>query len=143
MKSSIFPIWETSNFDHSSFLYQYKCILAEEWYDADTPRVLIDLGFNNWQVGPIKGGNFRGIPIRLARINAWEVSGKEKERGILARDFCRSIIKPQDSFTIYTYKDETGKYGRLLVDVKVKYEGKDTCLNDLLVTLGHAIYQDY
>jgi micrococcal nuclease len=60
-------------------LYHYRAVIAEV-YDGDTVTADVDLGFSVW---------LRGERLRLARINAPEVRGDEKESGLAARDFLR------------------------------------------------------
>lgn len=115
-------------------MYHYDAIVRSV-YDGDTIRVDISLGFGLW---------LYDIPLRLARINTPEVRGKEKEKGILVRDYVRSLIfeKPIEVVTIKTSsgKDQTGKYGRYLAEVMF-FKGEfnvPTNLNDHLLELGYA-----
>ena len=96
-------------------------------YDADTIRVDIDLGFRTWKVNE---------QLRLARINAPEVRGEEKEKGIAARNALRELI---DGKEIRIETEKTGKYGRYIAEIE--FEGKN--INDWLVESGHAKYKDY
>lgn len=112
----------------TSFLYWYNVEVLSV-YDADTITVSVDLGFH------LSKSNLK---IRLARINAWERTGAEKEKGMTAREFLVNRLEGQ-KVTVNTMKDKTGKYGRMLADV---YIGT-SCINDELVKLGHARYQEY
>ena len=113
--------------------YIYKAVVTSV-YDGDTCTVDIDLGLRTW---------IKGEKIRLNRINAPEVRGAEKEAGIKARDFLRTIILDAD-IILQTFKDSKGKYGRYLGEIWAKHEsGGYYNVNDLLVEQGYAIYQDY
>jgi micrococcal nuclease len=124
------------NFIHpwKPFMYHYKAEVLSI-YDADTITVRIDLGFTNTT----------DKVLRLARINAWELRLEEREDGLKARDWLRSVIPPGTDIMVKTVKDKTGKYGRYLADI---YSYDEECdkfvnLNDELVTMGHAIYKEY
>lgn len=63
-------------------LYHYKA-KVESVYDGDTCTVDIDLGLHTW---------INREKIRLNRINAPELRGNEKDKGLKSRDFLRSLI---------------------------------------------------
>ena len=116
-------------------MYEYRARLTQgrlhPVYDADTVRLTVDPGF---------GLTFNLGSCRLFGINAPEMRGQEREKGILARDFVRDILGAQDAFTIHTIKDKKGKYGRYLVKI---YLDDGTYLNDLIVSEGHAVAREY
>jgi micrococcal nuclease len=103
-------------------------------YDADTCTVDIDLGLGIW---------LRKQKLRFFGINAPEMRGPERPKGILARDFCRQLIDKK-RIIIQTLDDGKGKYGRLLAIIWVE-QAEDEWLNvnELLVEQGHAIAKDY
>ena len=110
--------------------YRYDRVEVLAVYHADTITVMVDLGFKI----SVK------MKLRLARINAWEVRGEEKERGLLAKAFLKNQIYTFSEYIrIETFKDATGKYGRMLAELYVR----DRNINDLLVEKGHGKYQDY
>ncbi len=113
-------------------LYFYKAHVNSV-YDGDTCRLDIDLGLHTW---------VRDERVRLYRINAPELRGDERERGLAARDYLRGLILGKDVL-IETYKDKKGKYGRYLVDIWLEQDGRFDNVNDLLVQAGHAEYRDY
>lgn len=76
--------------------------------------------------------------VRLFRINTPEVRGKEREEGLISRDWLRDKILGKD-VVLHTHKDKKGKYGRWIADVYLN----DECLNDSLVAEGLAEYKDY
>ncbi len=103
-------------------------------YDADTMALDVDLGFGIW----LPMGN-----VRLFGIDAYEVRGDEKIKGIPARDWVREQIKPGDTFTIKTVMDSKGKYGRFLVHIYLDRHTEDFSLNDELVKEEFAVYKEY
>lgn len=58
-------------------LYHYKAKIVEV-YDGDTCTIDIDLGLHTW---------IKGEKIRLTRINAPELRGTERTKGLKSRDF--------------------------------------------------------
>ena len=114
-------------------LYHYKAKVTSV-YDGDTCTVDIDLGLHTW---------IAGEKIRLNRINAPEVRGSERAKGLKSRDFLRSKIEGNEVF-IQTIKDKKGKYGRYLGEIWFEEtEGNFININDLLVTEGFAKYHKY
>jgi len=114
-------------------LYHYKAIVTSV-YDGDTSTVDIDLGLNTW---------IRNERLRLNRINAPELTGKDKPEGLKSRDFLKTKIQGKE-ITIETIKDRKEKYGRYLAEVWLEEKkGKFININDLLVTEGFAKYQKY
>ena len=118
-------------------LYRYQAVVKSV-YDGDTCTVDIDLGLGNW----IHGEN-----LRLYRINAPEVRGRERPQGLISRDFLRSQIN-RKKVIIQTVKgkarDKKGKFGRYLADIWLKDEsGSWINVNDLLVKKGYAAYKEY
>jgi len=102
-------------------------------YDGDTCRVDIDLGLGIW---------IRNEKLRLMRINAPEMTGPDKARGIPSRDFLRGLIDGRE-IIIETVKDRRGKYGRYLAEIWIEQDGVWSNVNDALVAAGHAVYQEY
>ncbi len=114
-------------------LYHYKAIVTSV-YDGDTCTVDIDLGLSAW---------IRGEKLRLNRINAPELTGKDKPEGVKSRDFLKAKIQGKE-ITIETIKDRREKYGRYLAEVWLEEKkGKFVNINDLMVTEGFAKYQKY
>lgn len=127
------------------YVYQAEVVSA---YDADTVTVAVDLGFSL---------TFE-MRLRLYGIDAWEVRGSERERGLIARDRLRELVADQELIfrSVRDGNRVTGKYGRYLavlylpnsaictmvVSVSCDEPGF-TNLNVLLVTEGHAEFVDY
>lgn len=109
-------------------MYQYRATVVSV-YDADTVTVDVDLGFNIW---------VKGEKVRLARINAPEVRGKERPQGLVSRDWLRERLLNKDVI-IETKKDKKGKFGRYIVEIHLD----GVCINDQLVQEGLAEYKEY
>ena len=106
--------------ENSLYFYKAKVLGV---YDADTITCEVDLGF---KIKVVK-------KIRLAGINAPEVRGDQREVGLKARDYLRSLIDSKN-ILLKTSKDKVGKYGRLLGTII--FENRN--INDLLVEEGYA-----
>lgn len=114
-------------------LYHYKAKIVEV-YDGETCTIDIDLGLHTW---------IKGEKIRLNRINAPELRGTERTKGLKSRDFLRLLILDKEVF-IETIKDKKEKYGRYLADVWLEDDkGKFININDEIVKNGFAKYQKY
>ncbi len=112
-----------------SQLYHYRAKVVSV-YDGDTCRVDLDLGFGVW---------IRREKIRLARINAPELRGSERPRGLEARDYLRKLVLNKN-IILQTLKDRKGKYGRYLGELWLEQDGRWINVNDLLVKEGLAGY---
>ena len=112
-----------------SKLYFYKAHVTSV-YDGDTCTVDIDLGLHAW---------LHDEKIRLARIDAPELRGEEREQGLKSRDYLRELILNKDIF-LETIKDKKGKYGRYLGEI---WMAENQCeyinINDKLVNEGYAV----
>lgn len=112
-------------------LYHYSCTLVKV-IDADSLFVLIDLGFKTY----IKR------TLRLARINSPEVSTQE---GKLAKEYVTNILNSDVSIAFTSTKLDS--YGRSIAEVYLSNIKtpllQPICLNDSLVTIGHAVYKAY
>ena len=85
-------------------IYQYRAHVASV-YDGDTFRADVDLGFFTW----IKNEQFR-----LARLNAPEVRGDERDQGLISRDRLRDLILDRD---VIIETEKKGKFGRYIAEV--------------------------
>jgi micrococcal nuclease len=115
-------------------LYHYKAIVTSV-YDGDTFTVDIDFGLSAW---------IRGEKLRLNRINAPELRGDERAKGLLSLDFLKGKIEGKE-ITIETIKDRRDlKYGRYLAEIWLEEKkSKFVKINDLMVKEGFAKYQKY
>ncbi len=109
-------------------LYHYSAHVVSV-YDGDTIRVDIDLGLRTW---------IHEEKIRLARINAPELRGAEKAKGIESRDFLQNLILDKD-IVLQTQKDRQGKYGRYLGEIWLEMNGDWVNINDLMLKNGMAV----
>ena len=98
-------------------MYEYR-FKVNRVVDGDTVDGTIDLGF----------GIFTKKRIRLSGINAPETRTRDKEekaRGKEAKQRLRQLLlhgqKQAEGLVITTTLDKTGKYGRVLGDIKYKY----------------------
>ena len=99
--------------------YLYKAFVTGV-YDGDTITVDIDLGF--WTT-------IRKQKIRLHGINAPEIRGENREKGIQSKKWLESMILGK-SIILESIKDKSEKYGRLLgiihLETKSINEGIET-----------------
>lgn len=112
----------------NNFLYYYTAKVTDV-YDGDTVTVDISLGFD------IVLSNQK---IRLYGINAPELKGHERKKGIISRDWLKGKILNKE-VVLYSHKDSKGKYGRWLGTII--FENKN--MNDELVNKGLAEYASY
>jgi micrococcal nuclease len=110
-------------------MYEYKGVIAKI-VDADTLDIKVDLGF---QITVHER-------FRIARIDAWEVRGKEREKGLVAKAYVEGVMPIGTEVVIVTNKDK-GKYGRYIAEIFFGIESAN--LSDELVRLGHAEYVKY
>ncbi|MEJ5306463.1 MAG: thermonuclease family protein [Ignavibacteria bacterium] len=113
-------------------LYHYRAVVVGV-YDGDTINVNIDLGLSTW---------INNEKLRLARINAPEIKGKERAKGLKSRDFLRDLLMNK-KVIIQTIKDRKEKYGRYLAEIWLEENGKFINVNDLMVQKKLAVYKKY
>ncbi len=114
-------------------LYHYKAVVTGV-YDGDTITVNIDLGLNTW---------INNEKIRLVRIDAPELRGSSRNKGLKSRDFLRELLLNKQVL-LQTIKDKKEKYGRYLAEVWLETPaGKFLNVNDLMVEKKHAVYKKY
>jgi len=112
------------NFDeHLNKTFSYKAQITEV-YDGDTVTCNIQLGMDVV---------LSDQKIRLFGIAAPEITGSDKERGKLAKEFLKQHVQSQ-TVDLYTIKDKKEKYGRWL-GILVK---DGVVINKLLIDSGHA-----
>lgn len=110
-------------------LYVYRANVVSV-YDGDTVKLDIDLGLNVW---------IHKSSVRLYGIDAPEIKGKERPKGIKARDRLRYLVDGKEVI-IRTHKDRTGKYGRYLVEIyTIGKDGRLININEQLVKEKHAV----
>ena len=121
------------------YAFVYKCKLKSVT-DGDTIRLkTIDLGFSVQLHN--KAVRINGIDTPESRINIrrYPERAKEKELGLLAKQKLKEWLV--GDITIRSYG--TDKYGRVLADIFIQdKEGKEICVNQQLITEGHAYVYD-
>lgn len=113
-------------------LYHYRATVAGV-YDGDTIYVNIDLGLSTW---------IHNEKLRLARINAPEIKGKERAKGLKSKNYLQDLILNK-KVIIQTIKDRKEKYGRYLAEIWIEENGKFINVNDLMVEKKLAVYKKY
>lgn len=116
-------------------LYYYVAQVTNV-YDGDTMTVDLDLGLGVWR---------HGQTIRLWKINAPELKGAERDRGLAVRDLVREQVLNK-SVLVRTILDKRGadrseKFGRLLGEVLIPNadpRAEPVNLNELLLAQGLA-----
>ena len=106
--------------------------------DGDTIDALIDVGFDIWFKKRIR---FKGIDTWESRTRDLE----EKKRGLEAKKRTQELLEEVSSKSGYfrLRSHGVGKYGRVLADIFIKdKEGKEICINQQLITEGHAYFYD-
>ena len=109
-------------------MYEYKCKMVKV-VDGDTVDVDIDLGFGVWM---------RDQRIRLYGIDTPESrtsDDQEKVYGLAAKDFVVKWTNAGD-LTLKTFKDDRGKFGRILGEI---WYGGEHNVNQLLIDNHHAV----
>lgn len=117
------------SFDDKFYYYKAEVLRI---IDGDTIKVRIDLGFNLTFTDN----------VRLARINAPEIRGKERPEGLEAKAWLDSQISVGDEIYLKTFKWK-GKYGRYIAEVILKTGNKEINISDEMVKNGHAKYVEY
>lgn len=110
--------------------YVYRAVPVRV-VDGDTVDLDVDLGF---QV-------YRRERIRLAGIDAPEMRGPERPRGVEAREALIGMMwdgmKPRN-VTLWTMRDRRGKFGRYIGVLFVTVNGESIDLNKWMVEKGYA-----
>ena len=113
--------------------YIYRAKL-DRVVDGDTVDAMIDVGFDIW----VKKR------IRYKGLDAWESRTRdleEKKLGLAAKARNKQLIEEVSDkpgyFRLKSYG--LGKYGRVLGELFIMdKDGKQICINDALITEGHA-----
>ena len=93
-------------------MYTYRCNVIKI-IDGDTVDVDIDLGFGVW----LKKQRIRmyGIDTPESRTRDLE----EKKYGLAAKEFLTGMLDDDAGILLKTYKDEKGKFGRILGEIYI------------------------
>lgn len=106
--------------------YLYRAIVRSIW-DGDSVRLDIDLGLWTWK---------HNEAIRLYGINAPEIRGEFRPDGLISRNWLRKKLPTGTEVMLKTHRDKSGKYGRLLGELKLP--GEATTVNQQMLELGLA-----
>ncbi len=106
------------------YLYSAKLIRI---IDADSIIVKIDRGFKDFSIKT----------LRLARIDAFEVKGKEKEKGLEAKEWVEKTLIKYPNIIIQSLKLDS--FGRSIAELWYWEEEQWINLNDKLLDLKLAI----
>jgi len=115
-----------------------------KWYDADTPTLRLMPGFNLSITEPVRllaeGAVTTPDDKSDDGVDAWEMRGKEREIGKLAKARAMELIPIGSTVRIWSFKGkgDTGKYGRWLCVILYAVEGGWRDLASTLVEEGHA-----
>lgn len=94
--------------------YTYDCVIKKV-IDGDTADIDIDLGFDVWLKD--QRVRFMGIDTPESRTSD-EV---EKVFGNYAKNFVKGYLPVGSKQTLVTFKDGTGKFGRILADFMIPH----------------------
>ena len=110
-------------------MYEYRCKVVHI-VDGDTVDVDIDLGFGVW----LKKERIRmfGIDTPESRTRDLE----EKHYGKLATKFIEDRFPVGKTFTLRTYKDDKGKFGRILGEL---VDSMGNSVNDTMIAQSYAV----
>ncbi len=100
-------------------------------YDADTITLDLRLGF---------GIVLQNFKVRLARIDAPEIRGEEREKGIISRDALRGLLSNRDVEVLFI---EKGKYGRYICEIMVEHHDQFINVSDWLLDKNLADVYTY
>jgi micrococcal nuclease len=106
-------------------MYEYKAKVLS-CHDGDTITVELDLGLRVRMT----------TTLRLYGINAPEVVGEQRGKGLEATEHLRSVILGK-TVIVKTYKDRKEKYGRYLADVFLDVNQRS--INEDMVAKGLAV----
>ena len=115
-------------------MYTYRAKLLRV-IDGDTVDMQVDFGF-------YLGQRWR---LRLAGLNAPEVRGPERPKGLVATEFVKQRLEGAERSVVQTTKK--GKYGRYIADIyygpaSIAWEEmveEGAWLNEELIKAGHAV----
>ena len=104
--------------------------------DGDTVDVDIDLGFGIW---------LKNERVRIMGIDTPESRTRdlvEKQFGLAAKYRLQALL--EEDCTLVTTddrhgEDERGKFGRVLGDFKVQYNGESRLITEIMIEEGHAV----
>lgn len=105
-------------------MYEYKCRI-DRVIDGDTVDCWVDLGFSIWTFER----------IRVCGIDTPEIRGTQKPQGLISKARVEELLPVDSEAVLCTFKDERGKFGRILGDFEVLENRK---LSEVLLEEGLA-----
>jgi micrococcal nuclease len=105
-------------------------VKIESVIDGDTLVLSFYLGLGIW---------LNNQKVRLRGINAPEMRGVERDLGAKVTNYLKKLLQQAEDVIVKTDEKSKGKYGRFLVIVYGKYDGKWVNLNNKLVEAGAAV----
>lgn len=109
-------------------LFHYRAVV-DRVVDGDTIDVVLDLGFDIQLKGRVR---FHGVNAPESRTR----DAVEKQAGLAAKRYVEDWVNGLEKrVIIQTSLDDRGKFGRILGRI-LNDDGE--CLNDEMVSLGHA-----
>ena len=113
------------------YIYRGK---LERVVDGDSIDALIDVGFDIWVKKRIR---YKGIDTWESRTRNLEEKAKGLEAKQRNKDLLEIVSSKPGYFRLKSYG--VGKYGRVLGEIFIEdKDGLQMCINDTLVTEGHA-----
>ncbi len=113
------------------YIYRGK---LERVVDGDTIDALIDVGFDIWVKKRIR---YKGIDTWESRTRDLEEKAKGLEAKARNKELLIEVSENSGYFRLKSYG--VGKYGRVLGELFIMdKEGNQICINDTLITEGHA-----
>ena len=94
--------------------------------DGNTVDALVSLGYKMSEE----------VRLRLARINAPENRGEEKEQGLISTNALREYLESSDMVVFRIHKT---CYGRGIAVIYVERSGVGINVNDWMVSSGYAV----
>jgi len=102
--------------------------------DGDTIDALIDVGFDIWVKKRIR---YKGIDTWESRTRNLEEKAKGLEAKARNKELLETVSSKPGYFRLKSYG--VGKYGRVLGEIFIQdVNGDQMCINDQLITEGHA-----
>lgn len=109
-----------------SVVWWHKAVI-NRWIDADSAVVMLDRGFNEFK---------HEARIRLAMIDAPE---RFTDEGKSATAFVNELCPAGSEVLIYSHRDSSGRYGRILAEVCIR----GINVNRAILDAKHAVIPSY
>ena len=112
-------------------MYEYKCKMVRV-VDGDTVDVDIDLGFGVWM---------RNQRIRMYGIDTPESRTSDEVEKLYGKAATAFLVKWTNAgdLTLRTFKDDRGKFGRILGELWRTTNYADQSINEYMIEKHHAV----